>query len=66
MINSENGIPCPVCATKISFDIQQLLSGVQFTCPNCLSSIGLAKESAPIVAKTLDKLEEHKKKIKEL
>jgi len=42
------------------------LSGVQFTCPNCLSSIGLAKESAPIVAKTLDKLEEHKKKIKEL
>jgi hypothetical protein len=59
MINHENTIPCPVCGTKIPFEIQALLAGTSFNCPNaeCYSAIGLAPESAPIVKQTIEKLE---------
>jgi hypothetical protein len=56
----EQQIPCPVCNTKIPFDVKQLIAGVQFVCPNCQSSIGLAFESKPLVEDTLQKLEELK------
>lgn len=61
MINKNNGIPCPVCKTNIPFDVNQLLAGVQFTCPNCLAVIGLSKESAPKVEETIKKLKELEK-----
>ncbi|MFT5337383.1 MAG: transcription initiation factor IIE alpha subunit [Sphingobacteriales bacterium] len=58
---TENAIPCPVCSTKIPFEVQSLLSGVNFSCPNCLSSIGLAQESAGVLEKTMHQFEELKK-----
>lgn len=47
MINQEQNIPCPVCNTKIPFQVTELLKGVQFKCPNtqCDASIGLAQVS---------------------
>jgi transcription initiation factor IIE alpha subunit len=57
-MNSEQQIPCPVCKTKIHFDAKQLLLGIQFSCSNCLASIGLAKESKEEVKGALDKLKE--------
>ncbi len=59
MINQESSIPCPVCSTKIPFDVTSLLAGVSFTCPNpeCKSAIGLTPESKPIVQQTIVKLE---------
>ncbi len=59
MINQENSITCPLCSTKIPFDIKMLLSGMKFSCPdlNCDASIGLSHESAPLVEETLEKLE---------
>lgn len=59
MINPESSIPCPVCGTKIPFEVQALLSGTSFNCPNpgCNSSIGLTPESTPIVEQTMVKLE---------
>lgn len=56
----EQQIPCPVCNTKIPFDTQQLIAGVQFACPNCHASIGLALESKAIVEETMKKFEELK------
>jgi len=64
MINQENSIPCPVCSTKIPFEVKMLLSGMKFGCPHpeCDASIGLSQESAPLVAQTLEKLETLKNK----
>ena len=64
MINQENVIPCPVCNTKIPFEVKMLLSGVKFSCPNpeCDASIGLSQESAPLIEQTLEKLETLKTK----
>lgn len=66
MINSDSSIPCPVCGTRIPFEIKSLLLGISFTCPNaeCNSSIGLAPESKPIVEQTMEKLESLKKSSK--
>ncbi len=60
MINPDQKIPCPVCSTTILFDVKQLLMGMQFCCPNCHASVGLANESKEMVQKTMHKIEELK------
>lgn len=63
MTQSQNqSISCPVCSTKITFDAYQLLMGKEFTCPNCHQSIGLTKESKPLIQETMEKLEKMKDK----
>lgn len=57
MINTEQTIPCPTCQHKIHFDTMQLLMGAQFVCINCQSAIGLAAESQPLVAQTMQQFE---------
>ncbi|TAE08826.1 MAG: hypothetical protein EAZ95_16745 [Bacteroidetes bacterium] len=59
----EQSIPCPVCQTKIPFDVHALLRGVAFTCPSCFASIGIAQEALPTVNDAMQKLEELKKNI---
>ena len=59
-MNPEQNIPCPTCRTKIPFDVQQLLSGAQFVCPNCQSMIGLAIESRAKVQETIEKFNDLK------
>lgn len=56
-MKGEQQIPCPVCATLIPFDLKQLITGVNFECPNCRASIGLISESKPIVAETIQKFD---------
>ena len=58
MKNLDQKIPCPVCNSTIPFDVNQLLMGVQFTCPNCHAAVGLASESKPVVEKTMQKIED--------
>ncbi len=67
MINNESTIACPVCGTRIPFEVKTLLAGISFTCPNteCNSSIGLTPESTPIVEQTIEKLELLKKSTKQ-
>jgi len=67
MINHESAIPCPVCGTKIPFDVTSLLAGISFVCPNaeCNSAIGLTPESTPIVEKTIAELESLKNSTKQ-
>ena len=65
MIQNDQTIPCPICATKIPFDTQQLLQGKQFTCPTCLAVIGLSTESRGIVEETMHKLDDLKHKLSE-
>jgi hypothetical protein len=60
LINKESIISCPICLTPIPFNAQGLLAGVSFSCPSCSASVGLSKESKPIVEKTINKLEELK------
>lgn len=57
MINQDNSIPCPVCKTPIPFNVQSLMAGVNFSCPQCFASIGLSKESQPLVEEVMEKLE---------
>lgn len=59
-------IACPVCKTPIQFDTKQLLAGVQFTCHNCHSSIGLSLESKPMVEEAMKKFEELKQSTSQL
>jgi len=63
MLNQDQKIPCPVCKTPIHFDTYQLLSGTQFKCTNCDSSIGLSAESRPLVEETMKKFEDMKHKL---
>ena len=65
MINNETHIACPLCSTKIPFDVKELMKGVKFQCPNseCDASIGLAEQSKEVVEKTMEKFEELKGKI---
>lgn len=62
MINQEQHIPCPVCNTKIPFDVMLLMKGTQFKCPNieCDASVGMAQESKAVVGEALNKLAEIK------
>ncbi|TKC10499.1 hypothetical protein FA048_09960 [Pedobacter polaris] len=62
MIAQSQNIPCPVCSTGIPFDTKQLMMGVQFACPNCAASVGLAPESKELVQETMEKLEAAKGK----
>ncbi len=62
MMNLEQSIPCPTCQTKIPFDVQQLLRGMEFSCPGCHASIGISTESRPLVEETMEKFSEMKKK----
>lgn len=62
MINQQS-IPCPDCQTSIFFDPQMLLKGMQFACPNCHASLGLASESKEIVEQSLDKFNKLKSDI---
>jgi hypothetical protein len=57
MINQKNA-PCPVCSTKIPFEVKMLLSGRKFSCPNpvCDGSISLPQESNPVVDQAMEKL----------
>jgi hypothetical protein len=66
MINQESSIQCPVCSSKILFEVNMLLSGMKFSCPNseCDASIGLSQESSPLVEQTLEKFEALKIKYK--
>lgn len=63
MINQDQYIPCPTCQTKIPFDLQLLLKGVEFVCPNCQGSIGLAAESKGLVEETMNSFDTMKKKV---
>ena len=54
-------IPCPQCQNKIYLDVQKLLQGSQFKCPECDAAIGLSKESQPIVQESLEKLDKLRK-----
>lgn len=57
MKNLEQKMKCPECHQgEILFDAGQLIMGVQFSCPKCSVSIGLAVESMPVVQKTMDEL----------
>ncbi|WP_316820390.1 hypothetical protein [Pedobacter gandavensis] len=38
-------IPCPVCKAPISFDVKQLIQGINFSCATCGAGIGLAVDS---------------------
>lgn len=53
----EQQIPCPVCAAKIPFDVNQLLLSLNFDCPNCGVSIGLASDSMPIIEQVVQKFD---------
>lgn len=65
MVVTTNGqtIPCPVCKTGVPFDLQRLLQGAEFACPNCGAGIGLADESKPAVLSALEALEKVKSSI---
>lgn len=57
MINQDQSIPCPVCQTKIPFDTEQLIMGVQYSCPNCQAVIGIVPEPKLNVEKIMDEFE---------
>lgn len=60
MMTQMQTIACPNCQQPITFDVKMLLTGSQFQCSGCHSSIGLATESKTIVEKTMEKFEQLK------
>lgn len=59
-------IPCPVCQTQIPADSKLLLTGMQFSCPNCSAAIGLSAKSAPVVENAMTEFEELRKEVSTL
>ena len=47
-------IPCPVCKTPIPFEIEKLLNGMKFICPNCHAAIGLGDNSRSQVSEAMN------------
>lgn len=62
-MNLHQSIPCPSCQSKIPFDVNYLLMGAQFACPNCGSVISLAENSKETVKQSLDDFESLRKKV---
>ena len=58
-------LPCPDCQTKIPFKPEDLLRGVQLTCPNCGISMGLSQQSMDTTREAMDKFNELKQNIKD-
>lgn len=56
-------IPCPVCQTQIPADSNLLLTGMQFSCPNCSAAIGLSQKSTPIVERAMNDFKELRKEV---
>ena len=59
----QQALPCPVCQTEIVFDVNGLLQGEKYTCPNCNSSIGLGEESKSTVQEAMEKFRHMKKNL---
>jgi len=57
----EQTIPCPVCQTKVPFEPQALIRGVQFSCPTCFAMIGIAQESIQDAKNAMDEFNALKK-----
>ena len=55
-----HSIPCPVCKTLIPVELQRLLQGERFVCPNCQAAISLPSDSREPVKEALNKLEQIK------
>lgn len=55
-----HSIPCPVCKTLIPVELQRLLQGERFVCPNCHAAISLPSGSREPVKEALEKLEQMK------
>lgn len=55
-MNTVQSIPCPVCGTRIPFDINRMLRGEGFSCPQCESKISISPESLSQVQDSIDKL----------
>lgn len=60
-MNASQSIPCPICGTPIPFDINRMLRGEGFSCPQCEAKISLSPESCPQVQDAIDKLNKLKK-----
>ncbi|MBC8984346.1 hypothetical protein H9X96_01000 [Pedobacter sp. N36a] len=60
MIAVNQTIPCPTCNGKIIFNVQELIAGGKFSCPNCYSVIAITTESRDLVKETMGKLEQEK------
>ena len=54
-------IDCPDCGHKIPLDVQSLVEGRSFSCPNCPVSIGIASNSVDTLKNAMDGLSEIKK-----
>ena len=50
-------IPCPICRTPIPFNLEQLLRGTSFYCPQCGSRISMPIGTSEKVRQALEKLE---------
>lgn len=56
-------VPCPSCSEQILVDLNLLITGRQFGCKNCGSSISLAIESREVVKKSLVAFEQLRKTV---
>ncbi|WP_291843149.1 hypothetical protein [Maricaulis sp.] len=50
-------IPCPECGTGITIDVQAMLLGQSFECPQCRVTIALADQSGHEVEAAMERFE---------
>lgn len=50
-------IDCPICGSPIYFEINRLLRGESFSCPNCQSAVSLSSSSTTTVERAMVELE---------
>ena len=60
MNSNPTTIPCPVCNTPIPIEVQSLLLGTKFSCPQCSALIGIQQESVDVAKNAIEKFEELK------
>jgi uncharacterized paraquat-inducible protein A len=50
-------IPCPECSTGITVDLQAMLLGQSFECPQCRAKIAVADQSGHEVQDAMERFE---------
>lgn len=65
MNNSQGGVPCPNCNTKIPTSMQELVSALKIVCPSCGLELNIDSKNSEKAITAMNKVLEAQKKLED-